>query len=66
MPVPLLRGQQTRRSVSCTDVERHIAEHVADPHVRELPDVGHFAPSLAPEPVAEALVSFLGSAQHQA
>ena len=66
VPILLLRGQQTRRATFYTDVERHIAEHVADPHVRELPDVGHFAPSLAPEPVAEALVSFLGSAQHQA
>jgi pimeloyl-ACP methyl ester carboxylesterase len=58
VPVLLLRGQQTRRAAFYTDCERYVAEHVADPHVRELPGIGHLAPSLAPEPVAEALVTF--------
>ena len=65
-PVLLLRGQQTRRATFYTDTERYIAEHVADPHVLELPDVGHFAPALAPEPVAEALVSFFESVRQPA
>ena len=58
VPVLLLRGQKTRRATFYTDSERYVAEHVADPHVLELPGVGHFAPALAPETVAEALVSF--------
>ena len=61
VPVLLLRGQQTRRATFYADTQRHVAEHVADPHVRELPGVGHFAPAVAPEPVADALVSFFGS-----
>jgi pimeloyl-ACP methyl ester carboxylesterase len=61
VPVLLLRGQQTRRADFYTDTEQYVAEHVADPHVRGLPGIGHFAPIVAPEPVAEALLSFLGS-----
>ena len=61
VPVLLLRGQQTRRATFYADTERYVAEHVADPNVLELPDVGHFAPALAPDPVAEALVSFFGT-----
>jgi pimeloyl-ACP methyl ester carboxylesterase len=57
-PVLLLRGQQTRLATFYTDTERYVAEHVADPHLLELPGIGHFAPAVAPEPVAEALVSF--------
>ena len=66
MPVLLLRGQQTRRATFYTDTERYVAEHVADPHVRELPGIGHFAPALTPEPVAEALVSFFESVRQPA
>jgi pimeloyl-ACP methyl ester carboxylesterase len=66
VPVLLLRGQQTRRTTFYTDTERYVAEYVADPHVRELPGIGHFAPCLAPEPVAEALVSFFGSVRQSA
>ncbi len=66
VPVLLLRGQQTRRATWYTDAERYVAEHVADPHVVELPDVGHFAPALAPEPVAEALISFFETIQQPA
>jgi pimeloyl-ACP methyl ester carboxylesterase len=61
VPVLLLRGQRTRRAAFYTDTEQYVAEHVADPHVRGLPGVGHFAPIVAPEPVVEALLSFLGS-----
>jgi pimeloyl-ACP methyl ester carboxylesterase len=58
VPVLLLRGQQTRRASYYPDAEQYVAEHVADTHILELSGVGHFAPALAPEPVAEALVSF--------
>jgi len=66
VPVLLLRGQQTRRTTFYTDTERYVAEHVGDPHVRELPDVGHFAPTVAPEPVAKALSSFFGTVHQPA
>ena len=65
-PVLLLRGQQTRRATFYTIAEQYVAEHVADPHLRELPGIGHFAPTLTPEPVAEALVSFFGTVRQPA
>ncbi len=66
VPVLLLRGRQTRRATFYADTERYVAEHVADPHVRELPGIGHFAPTVAPEPVVEALVSFFESVRQPA
>jgi pimeloyl-ACP methyl ester carboxylesterase len=60
-PVLLLRGQQTLLGGSFAASEQHIAQHVADPHVRELPGLGHFAPVLAPERIAEELISFFES-----
>ena len=62
MPVLLLRGEETRLSTFVTDSERYVAQHVADPHVREpLPGLGHFAPILAPEPIAKELIAFFES-----
>lgn len=60
-PVLVLLGQQTRLDTWFTDSAQHVAQHVADSHVRELPDVGHFAPLVAPEPVAKELISFFAS-----
>jgi pimeloyl-ACP methyl ester carboxylesterase len=61
-PVLLLRGEQTRRRVFYADSERHVAQHVADPHVREpLPHLGHWAPVIAPEAIAKELISFFDS-----
>ncbi|RIQ34021.1 alpha/beta fold hydrolase [Jiangella rhizosphaerae] len=60
-PVLLLRGRQTRLGTFFTDSARFIAQHVADPQVWELPGVGHFAPVLAPESVADELITFFGS-----
>jgi len=63
MPVLLLRGQQTLRDAFYADSEQHVAQHVAVPHVREpLPGLGHWAPILAPEPIAKELISFFESA----
>ena len=62
-PVLLLRGGQTVLSTFVTDAARHIAQHVSDPHVRELPGVGHFAPLLAPDRVARELISFFVSVE---
>lgn len=63
VPVLLLRGQQTLRNTFYADSEQYVAQHVADPHVREpLPGLGHWAPILAPEPIAKELISFFESA----
>jgi pimeloyl-ACP methyl ester carboxylesterase len=65
-PVLLLRGQQTQLGTWFADAARHIAQHVADAHVRELPGVGHFAPVLAPVPLAEELIRFFESVRQPA
>jgi pimeloyl-ACP methyl ester carboxylesterase len=65
VPVLLLRGQETLLGLFA-DVEQHIAQHVADPHVRELPGLGHFAPLVAPEPIAKELISFFESVRQRA
>jgi pimeloyl-ACP methyl ester carboxylesterase len=67
VPVLLLRGQQTVLDTYFADSVRHIAEHVAHPHVREpLPGLGHFAPVVAPEPLAKELISFFESVRRTA
>ena len=67
VPVLLLRGQETRLSTFVADSEQYVAQHVADPHVREpLPGLGHFAPVVAPEPVAKELISFFESVRKAA
>lgn len=65
-PVLLLRGEQTLLGIFFAAVEDYLAQHVADAHARQLPGVGHFAPVLAPETVAAAVVPFLDSALHRA
>jgi pimeloyl-ACP methyl ester carboxylesterase len=65
-PVLLLRGQQTLLGTWFADAARHIAQHVVDPHLRELPGIGHFAPVLAPVPLAEELIRFFESVRQPA
>ena len=60
-PVLVLLAQQTRLSTWFSDSAKHVAQHVADSHIRQLSDVGHFAPLVAPEPIAKELISFLES-----
>jgi pimeloyl-ACP methyl ester carboxylesterase len=66
VPVLLLRGQQTKLGTFVADAARHIAQHVSDPHVRELPGAGHFAPVIAPEPIAMELIRFFEQAEQPA
>jgi pimeloyl-ACP methyl ester carboxylesterase len=65
-PVLVLRGQQTLLGTLYADSQQHIAQHVADPHVRELPGLGHFAPVVAPEPIAKELIAFFESVRQPA
>jgi pimeloyl-ACP methyl ester carboxylesterase len=64
--VLVLVGQQTRLDTFLGDSAQHVAQHVAASRVRELPDVGHYAPMVAPEPVARELISFFESIPHTA
>jgi len=65
-PVLLLRGQQAALATLFADAEQHVAQHVADPRVRELASIGHIAPILAPERIADELITLLHSAQQPA
>ena len=47
------------------DAALHIAQHVSDPHVRLVPGAGHFAPVLAPEPIANELIRFFASVRQE-
>ena len=64
VPALLLKGDQSRPLLR-TGVT-YVAEHVADAHVREIPDVGHLAPSVAPEPLADQIVEFVDDEQRSA
>ena len=66
VPVLLLLGRLTRLGTFFTDSAQSIARNVADAQVWELPGVGHFAPVLAPESVAEELVTFFESVRQPA
>jgi pimeloyl-ACP methyl ester carboxylesterase len=65
-PVLLLRGQQTALGTWFADATGHIAQHLSDPHVRELPGTGHFAPVIAPEPLAKELMRLFESVRQPA
>ena len=66
VPVLLLRGEQTRLGTFFADAAQLIAEHVSAPQVCELPGVGHFAPVLEPESVADELITFFESVRQPA
>jgi len=63
-PVLLLHGRQTALSTFVADATHYVAAHVLDPHVRELPSAGHFAPVIEPEAVARELIRFFESVEH--
>jgi len=60
-PVLLLHGRQTMLDIFFAGTARHIAQSVPDSHVRELPSVGHFAPLVAPDEIAAAIIPFFAS-----
>jgi pimeloyl-ACP methyl ester carboxylesterase len=61
VPVLLLRGEQTRLGTFFADAAHLIAQHVPEPQVCVMPGVGHFAPVLEPEAVADELITFFES-----
>lgn len=60
-PVLVLSAQRTQLPAWFTASAQHISEHLARVHVRELPGAGHFAPMVAPAPVAAELIAFFES-----
>lgn len=66
VPVLVLVGQQTRLRPFFTAAAGFLAQHVADSQVWELPGAGHLAPILAPESVADELITFFESARQPA
>jgi pimeloyl-ACP methyl ester carboxylesterase len=64
-PVLLLTGTETLLPTMFGNAARFVDEHVADTQVREVADVGHFAPVIAPQRVAAELVSFFEAATHE-
>jgi len=59
-PVLLLSGSDT--SPFFTASARHVADHVPNATVHEIPGAGHAAPLTHPEALAEALAEFFGPA----
>jgi pimeloyl-ACP methyl ester carboxylesterase len=66
VPVLLLRGRQTRLGNFFADAAQLIARYVAEPQVCEPPGVGHFAPVVEPEPIADELTTFFESVRQPA
>ena len=58
VPLLVLMGQKTRLRSFFAAVAEFIAQHVAGSQVWELPGAGHFAPVLAPQSVADELITF--------
>lgn len=60
-PVMVLLGKKTALNPWFTDSAHHVAQHVVDGRVREIPGIGHFAPIAAPDALAMEVISFLES-----
>jgi pimeloyl-ACP methyl ester carboxylesterase len=61
VPVLYLHGARTPTDWYVAGA-RHVGANVSDVRVEELTGAGHFAPLLAPEPIADALARFFESA----
>ena len=63
-PVLVLLGSDTKPYV--TAAARHVADHVPNARIHEIPGAGHAAPLTHPEALAEALTEFFAPAQQPA
>jgi pimeloyl-ACP methyl ester carboxylesterase len=57
-PVLLLQGGRSKARSWYHPGVRHVAEHVPQATVHELADLGHLAPMVAPEPIADEIARF--------
>jgi len=60
-PVLVLHGSDTKPLFSAG--ARHVANHVPDPTLREIPGAGHASPLTHPARLAEAVAEFFLSTQ---
>ena len=60
-PVLVLVGSETKPY--CTAYAQHVADHVPNARIHEIPGVGHAAPLTHPEALAEPLTEFFSPAQ---
>jgi pimeloyl-ACP methyl ester carboxylesterase len=63
-PVLVLTGSDTKPFF--TTCARHVADHVPNAEIQEIPGAGHAAPLTHPEALAEALTEFFSPAQQPA
>ena len=63
-PVLVLLGSDTKPYA--TAAARHVADHVPNARIHEIPGAGHAAPLTHPEALAEALTAFFAPAQQPA
>ncbi|MEX2587080.1 MAG: alpha/beta hydrolase [Actinomycetota bacterium] len=63
-PVLVLHGSETKPFF--TTSVRHVADHVPNARIQEIPGAGHAAPLTHPEALAAALTEFFSSAQQPA
>jgi pimeloyl-ACP methyl ester carboxylesterase len=64
MPVLLLHGDRSRQWFS--DSVKHVAQHLPDATVRQIPGAAHFGPYTQPRAVAEAMVRFFAEVHETA
>jgi len=64
VPVLVLHGPDTRPFF--TAAAQHVADHVPNPQLEEIPGAGHAAPLTHPEALAEALTEFFSPAPQPA
>jgi pimeloyl-ACP methyl ester carboxylesterase len=64
MPVLLLHGDRTSQWFS--DSVQHVAEHVADATLRQIPGAAHFGPYTQPRAVADEMIRFFSEAHASA
>jgi pimeloyl-ACP methyl ester carboxylesterase len=62
-PVLVLYGSNTRPFFTAS--ARHVADHVPDARIQEIPGAGHAAPLTHPEALAEALIEFFAPARQR-
>lgn len=63
-PVLVLLGSDTKPLAAIS--ARHVADHVPNARIQDIPGAGHAAPLTHPEALAEALTEFFSSAQQPA
>jgi pimeloyl-ACP methyl ester carboxylesterase len=62
VPVLLMHGTRSNPHPWFINGVHHVAQHVTEPYVRQIPGAGHLGPILEPEPVANEIRQFFTTA----